>query len=808
METRQRSVRTTGADVCAECGAPRSDRPYCGHCGARQAAPSSDRTFAVPEPAVEADEPTSTPGRRRGARSFATAAVLVVGALAVVARPTPPAEVVTVPGDLTNSGITSSVAPGSLDVQHWRLPLPATGADDWLWVSEISPEHLIVSGPWRQPLRVHRETGAVDVAPTRAPDGDRLVLEAGRIIRVQRDGTRELAAELPLRDRPAVETARELQPVGDLWIGAESGDIVAFDADLRLVWRLEGGDPASWLEAIEEVAGRVVLRWHGRVEAIDAQSGERVWERDDLMGSVLPAGDRLLATQADGSMTAIGVATGETLWTVPEVARGQWRTADAQHALLTHFSIRGLTAVAVALDDGRVVRTSEPGSYREGPWLEDTTVGVLLEALGPDGGTALLRADGTEAWRTDAALQPGPGADRSVRVDPATGDLVLVTAGRGSRVVLQTLPDLVTVLDVTFDLPAPAGAITGGLAVTGGTVAVAPWREGRPATPWLVDVASGERLAELPGASHLRATDEGFIIASSEQPWAADPVWRLGLVGADGAEIWRRELRPRQGEPYQLAGAGEGAVLVARVGERTSLELRSVRDGAPLGGTPRVEGQVELLPTAPDGSPVIGGWEPAGDQPTGPWLALLDVGQDGASERWRRSRLGQVVSDGESLVDVGRTVFRTIDPTDGSASPPRLLAASGWSSPAAAAGLLVLADGELLVAHDLRTGDVAWRHTLTVAATSTPVVAGDELLLGTADGTVRRFDLATGSERGSVTIGGTPVVEVVAVHGILLARDHEALVMRGPAELPRLLHDAVGTPRRLTPGGRVELPAP
>jgi outer membrane protein assembly factor BamB len=122
--------------------------------------------------------------------------------------------------------------------------------------------------------------------------------------------------------------------------------------------------------------------------------------------------------------------------------------------------------------------------------------------------------------------------------------------------------------------------------------------------------------------------------------------------------------------------------------------------------------------------------------------------------------------------------------------------------PALADGLLIGRTGlGELAAVDVRTGEIAWQLGLGALPTSPPVVAGDVVHVGLADGRVARVRL-DGSPLDAVPIGDTPVYEVVAAHRVLIARVRDAIVMRGPAELPDTLTG------RDTAGGTVELPAP
>ncbi|MFC9546115.1 serine/threonine-protein kinase [Streptomyces sp. NPDC056956] len=278
------------------------------------------------------------------------------------------------------------------------------------------------------------------------------------------------------------------------------GRVVALDpADGRTLWRHDL--PRTPRSEPPAVAGGLVhpsLDRIGDLEALDPATGRRAWHRDaPAYEGVRAAGDMLLLTRADGTVTGVDGATGRTAWSrrVPGQAVPYFSSfageADEPSAYATSPSADGrgtrITAVDPATGDVRwdaelagsltpvgaadgsvyllvggavdgdatgVVRYT-PGSTDEDSRRVTLTVPVGQAEAGVHGDTVYLMggggslvavdmAAGKELWRLETGVSRGsrPVADgRHVYVTAPDGRLLGVDARTG-KLLGQTRPRL------------------------------------------------------------------------------------------------------------------------------------------------------------------------------------------------------------------------------------------------------------------------------------------------------------------------------------------------------------------------------
>lgn len=801
---RTRARPVVSLEHCLECGAVVSAR-FCGTCGALVAGAQEDGAVTPLAP--------SRPTRRRelSRRSrwlVALVGLLAVGALAVLTRGPDLRETVTVPGDLSNGGVTSDVAPGDLSVEHWRLDVLGD-AERWpLWVGALTETEVVVHDPRWGPRAFDRLTGERSARPVWPPEQH--VIEAGLVLAIDTDGAPRVLAELSSEDAPDSPDTRFLTAAGDLWLSWHEGEVTAYDRDFDVAWRTRHPG-VGWIRAARVRDGAILVDGNDRVVSLDARTGAVRWEARAITYGALWTDDLLLVTgdstdiaadRAVGALAAIDLDDGSVAWAVDGTS-GTWHATDGEHALATYWHLTGgIGTLVVDLSDGRIVSDSEGGYRSSTPIDVDTQpehgIGALLERRGEDGGTVLVGPDGTEIWTSHLQLLSEPPEDRRVVHDPATGGLALVVS-TPDHVAVHALPDGEVVFERTLRVAPPDRgrplAVTRGVAAT--TLVASAGRD-RPA---LVDLVTGDRLAQLPQVDTVVATPEGFLTVR------AAIRKRLALFDPDGSLRWEADEVPSGVHGVEILATTPDTATLAWHAQTTHIVAQRLDDGGSLGSL-RVDASSYASGVTPRG-PALTSW--SDDVETGPQAPELVVVASGEepSVVWRAPSMGgQIATDGQHLVEVGRGTFRRLDPDTGEVLDTAPLALRPLGPVVAAAGRLVVHANSDLVAHELATGDVAWRRRFDAPITASPVVAGDQVLVGLEDGSVRRLAMDDGRDLGTVTIGADPILEVVAVHEVLLVRDARALVLRGPEELPERLLHASGTTRRRTPGGEVRVPAP
>ncbi len=84
------------------------------------------------------------------------------------------------------------------------------------------------------------------------------------------------------------------------------------------------------------------------------------------------------------------------------------------------------------------------------------------------------------------------------------------------------------------------------------------------------------------------------------------------------------------------------------------------------------------------------------------------------------------------------------------------------------------------VALDVATGQVKWVNMLTKRAEASPIIAGDSVLVATADGSIIRYELATGRELWSYEVKGSFIGSPAVADGkLVLASDRGTIYCFG-----------------------------
>ncbi|MER5792529.1 serine/threonine-protein kinase [Streptomyces sp. NPDC001980] len=171
------------------------------------------------------------------------------------------------------------------------------------------------------------------------------------------------------------------------------------------------------------------------VTALDPDSGKSRWQRDLPENRGMKyAGDTLLLTHADGTVTGVDGATGTTRWSRPTGIHGTARIdffpADPSSAYVTSTSADGTSTQVTVLDPAT-------GDVRA-----DTRLQGLLTPVGAQDGTVFLRSSDPVYGDADAVIRytPGSGDTRRVKLPVPRedvqagvhGGVVYVLAATGS----------------------------------------------------------------------------------------------------------------------------------------------------------------------------------------------------------------------------------------------------------------------------------------------------------------------------------------------------------------------------------------
>jgi outer membrane protein assembly factor BamB len=222
---------------------------------------------------------------------------------------------------------------------------------------------------------------------------------------------------------------------------AQAGHVFALDpSDGRLLWR--HAVARSEGSRVPAVAGGLVQALSargGRLEALDPVSGRTVWQREvPASGGLEPAGDTLLLTGADGTVTGVDGASGETRWS--------HRVPGHRAPRFVFFAGDSLAYATSPSADGSGTRVTavDPGT---GDVRWDTRLEGELEPVGTNGETVFLTSADRVYGDTEAvvAYHPGTGTTRRAAL-PATleqghgtahGNVVHLMGSGGSLVAVD-----------------------------------------------------------------------------------------------------------------------------------------------------------------------------------------------------------------------------------------------------------------------------------------------------------------------------------------------------------------------------------
>jgi outer membrane protein assembly factor BamB len=104
------------------------------------------------------------------------------------------------------------------------------------------------------------------------------------------------------------------------------------------------------------------------------------------------------------------------------------------------------------------------------------------------------------------------------------------------------------------------------------------------------------------------------------------------------------------------------------------------------------------------------------------------------------------------------------------------------SQPAIGGGKVLMAypgkGGHRLAAFELRTGKVAWEKPIAAEVITAPVIAGDVAVAATVDGTLYRFDLATGRQSWAKKCNVTSAPRVVGRQVLISQRSQKQITLK------------------------------
>ncbi|MFI6209230.1 serine/threonine-protein kinase [Streptomyces sp. NPDC051041] len=216
---------------------------------------------------------------------------------------------------------------------------------------------------------------------------------------------------------------------------AQPGVVFALDpSDGTLLWRRPVA--TENVSDAPAVAGGLVQPYPDggpRQEGLDPASGEKVWQREfSAYGSLGHAGDMLLRTETDGTVTGVDGASGRTEW--------NRRIPGHTGPVFASFAADPLAYATSVSDDGTTRVTAVDPRTGDVRW--DATLSGALEPVGAHGGSVVLLAtdrvtgDTTGVVRytprsrtTDRVALPVPRQDVQATVH---GDVVHLLASGGA----------------------------------------------------------------------------------------------------------------------------------------------------------------------------------------------------------------------------------------------------------------------------------------------------------------------------------------------------------------------------------------
>ncbi len=771
--------------ICPDCGTANDAAiaRWCGHCGQRLETLPADRE----QRSRSGLDPNQV--RRVAGTAFI---VLLILALIIPSALQGSGEVArgqSLRGDAARSGVVATSAP--------RPPREIAWSSDAVPV-ELGTTLLSSAGTAASVLAADRfevldlATGtvlrSVDLQATRIPYGFATV--AGELLLLPGGDLDELVAQdlitgdvrwqIPL-PASSPETAQDATLV--------DGDVVTTFANT--VARLEGAAGlALWGRDL------VADRRTGIHSLVDARS-EGV-----TLVTVRPPGVELRrgATTATAGLANLSSTTGEIRWAVDLTPDEALDPMAVSATWLVHLDrSRGPNPVAV-------VRDARTGNEQvvlpvAGEVLDVALVGdLVLLSTTAAGVQAFEASSGAQRWNTPASPGPLVGVPDQERVvvptqdgvkivDAATGSMVgrvdidgpASSTSVSSGVLTVATPDLsIRAYDLagnqlwTRELPPPSIASI----ATDGTAVVV----NSPAGIRVVDGRSGDRLTsvdrldtddarvEIPGSV---AIDDGLVVASP----LGGVVSGRGLAAIDGRTGLARWSRDGDQPPVFGSITGSDGLAWVSVGDEIhGYDLETGRRAfAALAGMPRGPLAVtRAVVVATPAGPECAGTESCPS-------AVIAVDRITRDLAWS----SPAPACGPPAVANGRVLVPT------SAGPWALGVADGgllWRAPGpAACGPLALgpdhahqAFGSQVHAWRLTDGEPAWQVDLGETIVTTPVIAGDDVVVGTVDGGLVALGATTGEIRWQFRLPSPALTDPVVVDGrwVVLLRDGRIVSLR------------------------------
>ena len=571
----------------------------------------------------------------------------------------------------------------------------------------------------------------------------------------------------------AVEVNRAFRPAvvdGTVYLGTNDGTYALDAASGDVLWQFEAAGDAA-----VTVAEGLVFTGGGRTAyAVDTATGEEVWSHD-VGGDILT-----MPTVADGRVyyggaqvaRALDVTSGDPVWTYEPPARDRGsRHLGSQNAAPT--VVEDTVYVSASRYEAVFAVDAATGEGRWTASLDGRRPAVVVDGVLYTGGSTL------QATATDTA-----GSSRGTRVLQGTRNHHHAAAG-------EPEPDLDTTPSAEGAgsnrwLGRTAAPVAGSSPTVHDGVAYVTDRSG---TTYAFDVASGEERwrfeAEGPSTAAPSMVGGRLFTVAGSTLYRLDP--------ATGEERFRASLPARVlGSPtatgglvFVLARDGTLAAFDTEDGERawTVEEVGRFRRQQPtLRGSPTVVEGTVVVPAAVRAEafdPATGEerWrsEVTGLLANGLTVAdgtVYTAGGDGLQaldlETGERQWLAETGDYGPTTPTVaGGTVYaaadgpRTIRAHDAAtgevAWSARFRGDRSYSSPTVADGTVFAAGGDHTVyALDADGGDLLWQYVADTPIDSSPTVTGGTVFVGSAEGVhaIRTdADRSTGSRVALGTLG-------------------------------------------------------
>lgn len=745
--------------TCRECGREPGSGRFCAYCGARVEAgtdtaargagiatgrlstAAADTGDVVSGRAEPTGSTARAPSRRRG--RIAAVGLLVAAVAAAVWLQQPDLRPIERAGGLASYGGSTSDQRAGLTTVLWSTPLtterpPADVAavvadpratavvtDEAVWVLTPSLDDVLAELPRLRGL------------PRPDREGHLALLDDARLLVVD-PATAGVVATIELSARQvAAPTWGTPTSRGWAFHDAEvgTGTFVHVSED-GAVWSVPDVETARVLE----VDRALLLSTRSGLQAHETETGVLRWRVTGA--AVVATGDRTVAVvRPDGALTGLSSATGEVTW---RIHGGSVELVGGNAAGIIAFEDQAAgTLVTIDPTSGAVVaRYAAPTDADGEPLL---AVRLLGDQLAADDGRQLtvFDAGGRVRWRLSTLDLLDVDAD---------GDVVVVTTTRGTRVLqgafgdpyLPALPSHARALDV--DRPAVSGPSV------------------QPVPGLVVDLASGDRERGRP-----QAPGDATVLGLADGFWELQ-TGRSIVTGLDGATRWQSGGST---VPLPVADTERGVVAVLDDGAIGAVRLVDPTTGLPTGTGVLDAGLVRAVPVTPD--VVAGTWR---DRTTDEVSTVaIEVGRGGLTERWRSPERGDVVGLTDGLLwlaQPGRLVG--LDAAGGRIERTLDVPVLGQSA--------VLLDGVAVVATDTAVvgvpldGSPVWRVEHDERTTARPVVGGDRVHVGLADGRVVTLD-ADGTVVDARPVGAVDVRSLVVAGERLLVRTANRLVVLG-----------------------------